>query len=273
VRRLAAVLGHPARHSRSPALHNAAYAALGIDAVYLALDVPPARIDAALDGVVALGFMGVNVTVPHKAAALARVADSDDVARLVGAVNTVVVVDGRARGFNTDVYGFRASLEETLGARPRHAVVLGAGGAARAVVVALAELGVAARVIARDLERARPLLGIGACEAAPWTEEALRRACVDADLVVDTTSVGLSADGERAVPAAVPLDALPAGALVASLIYHREPALLAAARARGLRVMDGAGMLIHQAARAFELMTGREAPVEVMRAAFRDRRT
>jgi len=263
VRRVAAVLGHPVEHSRSPAIHNAAYAALGIDAVYVALDVEPARFPAALEGIVALGFMGVNVTVPHKEAALRGCDEVDEVARTVGAVNTIVVDGGRRRGWNTDVHGFRRSVEE-MGAAPRNAVVLGSGGAARAVVVALAQLGATTRVIARDPGRARPLLGIGASDAAPWTDEALARACAGADLVVDTTSVGLRDDP---TPAPVPLDRLPDGALVASLVYHREPALLAAARARGLRTMDGAGMLLHQAARAFELMTGRQAPLEVMRAA------
>jgi shikimate dehydrogenase len=263
VRRVAAVLGHPVHHSRSPAIHNAAYAALGIDAVYVALDVAPERFTAALDGIVALGFMGVNVTVPHKEAALRGCDDVDDIARLVGAVNTIVVDGARRRGFNTDVHGFRRSLEEA-GAAPRAAVVLGAGGAARAVVVALAQLGAATRVVARDLEKARPLLGLGACEAAPWTDDALARACAHADLVVDTTSAGLD---DAALPAPLPLERLPASAVVATLVYHREPALLAAARARGLRTLTGAGMLVHQAARAFELMTGQPAPLEVMRGA------
>jgi shikimate dehydrogenase len=265
VTRLAAVLGHPVEHSRSPAIHNAAYAALGIDAVYVAIDVEPAGLAAALDGVVALGFMGVNVTVPHKGAALARCAEIDAVARQVGAVNTIVVRGGRRHGFNTDVHGFRRSVEAAMGAAPREAVVLGSGGAARAVVLALAQLGATTRVVARTVERARPLLGLGAREVAPWTGEALARAFADADLVVDTTSAGLAEDP---MPAPPPLERLPDAALVATLVYHREPALLAAARARGLRVMDGAAMLVYQAARAFELMTGREPPVDVMFAAF-----
>jgi len=267
--RVAAVLGHPVEHSRSPALHNAAYRALGIDAVYVALDVEPAAFDAALAGVAALGFLGVNVTVPHKAAALAACDEVDDVARLVGAVNTVVVRDGRLAGSNTDVFGFRRSLEEGLGAAPARAVVLGAGGAARAAVVGLAELGASVRVVARDHARARPLLGLGAYEVAPWTAVALASALEGCDLVVDATPAGLSPAAEAAVPAPIPLEVLRAGAAVATLVYHRDTALLAAARARGLRTMDGSGMLIHQAARAFTLMTGREAPLEVMRAAFR----
>lgn len=262
--RVAAVLGHPVEHSRSPALHNAAYRALGLDAVYVALDVEPAALPAALAGVRALGLMGVNVTVPHKAAASALCDEVDDVARRVGAVNTVIVRDGRLWGTNTDVYGFRRSLEEV----PRRAVVLGAGGAARAVVVALVEAGAAAGVVARDVDKAHDLVELGAGEVIPWTPRGLAGALEGADLVVDTTPVGISAASEAALPAPVPLEALPASATVATLVYHRETALLAAARARGLRTMDGAAMLIHQAARAFTLMTGREAPLDVMRAAF-----
>jgi shikimate dehydrogenase len=264
--RVAAVLGHPVRHARSPALHNAAYRALGLDAVYVALEVAPADLPRALAGVAALGLLGVNLTVPHKEAALALCDELDEVARASGAVNTVVVRDGRLHGTNTDVIGFERSLEETLGGVPARAVVLGTGGAARAVVVALARRGAEVRVIGRDPARARDLLSIGAHETAPWTSPALAAALDEADLLVDATSMGLSAEAEAAVPVPVPLERLPAGATVATLVYHRRTALLAAAAARGLRTFDGGGMLVHQAARALTLMTGREAPLEVLRA-------
>ena len=263
--KIAAVLGHPVAHSKSPALHNAAYRALGIDATYLALDVAPGDLERALGGVAALGFMGVNVTVPHKEAALRACDEVDEVARLCHAVNTVVVgQDGRLAGYNTDVEGFRRSVEETLGRVPAQAVVLGAGGAARAVTLALVQAGATVRVLARNLERARHLHDLGASEVLPWRPENLDAV----ELVVDATSIGLGPASEAAAPP-LPLDPLPDGALVASLVYHREPALLQTARARGLRTLDGSGMLIHQAALAFRLMTGREAPLEVMRAAFK----
>jgi shikimate dehydrogenase len=262
--KVAAVLGHPVAHSKSPALHNAAYRALGLDATYLALDVAPGDLARALGGVAALGFMGVNVTVPHKEAALAACDEVDAVARLCQAVNTVVVGEGgRLLGHNTDVEGFRRSVEEVLGRVPARAAVLGAGGAARAVTLALVQAGAAVRVVARNLERGRRLHDLGAAEVVPWRPESLE----PVELLVDATSIGLSAAEEAAAPPP-PLDALPDSALVVSLVYHREPALLAAARARGLRTLDGAGMLIHQAALAFRLMTGRDAPLEVMRAAF-----
>jgi shikimate dehydrogenase len=261
VRKTAGVIGYPIDHSRSPAIHQAAYAAAGVDAVYLPFAVKPARLAEAIAGVRALDFIGVNVTVPHKQAALALVDEADDVARATGAVNTIVCVKGRLVGTNTDVEGFRRSLADERVA-PAEVVVLGAGGAARAVVAALAGRARRITIAARDPEKAAPLAAIGATEIVSWghAEEVLERA----ELLVDATSMALVPDDD--VP--ISIDRLPGEAAVCSLVYHREPRLLAAARARGLAAFDGAGMLVHQAARAFTLMTGREAPLEVMRAAF-----
>lgn len=263
-RRLAAVLGWPVAHSRSPALHGAAYRATGIDAVYVALAVAPGAVAAALAGVRALGFLGVNVTVPHKEEALRLCDEVEPLAAAIGAVNTVVVSEGRLVGANTDVHGFARALEEAGGAPAGAAVVLGAGGSARAVVAALA--GREVRLVAREPARA---VGLGGA-IFPWTVAGLFAALEGATLVVDTTPTGLSAEGESGLPAPIPLERLAAEAVVASLIYHREPALLARARACGLRTFDGAAMLIHQAARAFVLMTGVAAPIDAMRAAFYD---
>jgi shikimate dehydrogenase len=262
--RLAAVLGWPVAHSRSPALHNAAYRALDIDAVYVALAVAPGELAAALGGVRALGFLGVNVTVPHKEEARRLCDEVDRLAAEVGAVNTIVVRDGRLVGANTDVAGFARALADEGGASGP-VVILGAGGSARAVAAAVRADGGEPRVVARRPEKAREL-GAG----FPWTPRGLGEALDGAGLVVDTTPTGLShdSDSDGAHPVPVPLERLDQTALVASLVYHREPALLSRARALGLRTMDGAGMLVHQAALAFTLMTGREAPLDVMRAAF-----
>jgi shikimate dehydrogenase len=270
--RLAAVVGWPVEHSRSPALHNAAYAAAGIDAVYVALAVRPGEVAAALAGARAMGFLGVNVTVPHKREALEACDRVDPVAARAGAVNTVVVGEAGLEGHNTDVDGFADALVEAdPGGRSRggRAVVLGSGGAARSVVLALARAGADVTVVARDPAAAGALLPLGARAAEPWIAAALAGACAGATLLVDATSAALDEAAERALPAPVPLEALAPGALVCSLVYHREPALLAAARARGLAVLDGGPMLVHQAARAFTLMTGAPAPVEAMRAALR----
>lgn len=270
--RVAGVIGWPIGHSRSPALHNAAFKATGIDAVYAAFAVRPGDLAAALAGARALGFLGVNVTVPHKRAALALCDEVSEVAAVTGAVNTVVVRDRRLWGTNTDVEGFDVSLGSRI---VRRAVVLGAGGAAAAVVVALNRRasrgdgggGTAISVVARDVDAARSLLNMGAFEALPWTAPALACTLAGADLLVDATSAGLDETKERALPAPIPLEALATGALVCSLVYHRRPALLTAAAGRGLETLDGGAMLVHQAAAAFTLFTGVAAPLAAMRAA------
>jgi shikimate dehydrogenase len=269
--RVAGVMGWPVEHSRSPALHNAAYAATSYDAVYLPLRVPPGGLADALRGATAMGFLGVNVTVPHKQAAVSLCHELDPVAERAGAVNTIVIRDGRRVGHNTDVPGLADSLNEAsppLLAVGGRATVLGSGGAARAAVMSLIGLGFECAVVARSRDRAEPLLGVGAAEIHPWTTDAMRALFPDMRLVVDATSAGLDPATERALPAPVPLDALAREAMVCSLVYHRLPALLAEARALGVRTLDGSGMLIHQAARAFTLMTGIAAPLEAMRAAF-----
>jgi shikimate dehydrogenase len=266
--RLAGVIGWPVAHSRSPAIHNAAYAHLGLDMVYVPLAVEPTRLAVALRGLVALGFVGVNVTVPHKPQAAELVDELDEVAREVGAVNTIrVAVDGRLVATNTDVAGYADGLDE-IGTPVGPAVVLGAGGAARAVIVALRRRGHEVQVVARDPARAQTLAETRAAAVHPWSAAGLEHALAGARLLVDATSLALDPTAEAAVVAGLPLGRLAEGALVSSLVYHREPALLAAARARGLAVQDGAAMLVHQAARAFTFMTGQVAPLAVMRAAF-----
>jgi shikimate dehydrogenase len=255
--RVAAVIGWPVEHSRSPALHNAAFAALGIDAVFVALPVRPPALPAALRGMAALGFLGASVTVPHKQACLALCDRLDAAAEAVGAVNCLAFAGDALVGHNTDAGGFVDALASELGrdARGARAVLLGAGGAARAVAHGLAAAG--AREVVVVARRAQDW-----CAARSWDELAgLLPAC---DLLVDCTSAAL---GGEAYPAPVPVAALPAGAAVASLMYGRPIALLDEARARGLAAMDGAGMLVHQGARAIAIWTGRPAPVDAMRAA------
>jgi shikimate dehydrogenase len=206
------------------------------------------------------------VTVPHKQAVAAccdRLAPS---AAAVGAVNCLEIAGRVVIGHNTDAAGFVDGLRAAAPppAAGQRAVVLGAGGAARAVVAGLAGCGASVEIVARSPGRA----AWAAVPVRGWDE--LAAALAGCDLLVDCTSAELAgAACPPTWPESVPLERLPATATVASLIYHREPALLAAARARGLRAVDGAGMLVHQAARAFSLWTGRPAPVEVMWAALR----
>lgn len=255
--RVAAVIGWPVDHSRSPALHNAAFAALGIDAVLVALPVSPAQLPAALRGMAALGFLGASVTVPHKQACLALCDRLDDAAEAAGAVNCLLFAGDALVGHNTDAGGFVDALQSELGreARGSRALLLGSGGAARAVAHGLHAAGAAEVVV---VARSAPTW----CAARSWSElDELAAAC---DILVDCTSAVLSGGD---YPAPLPLDRLPGGAAVVSLMYGRRLPLLEAARARGLPAMDGAAMLVHQGARAFTLWTGRPAPLEAMRAA------
>jgi len=263
--RVGAVLGWPVAHSASPALHNAAFRALGLDAVFVALPVAPADLPAAVRGLAALGVLGASVTVPHKQA-IAPLCDALDAsAERVGAVNCLVLAGGRIVGHNTDAGGFTDALRGELERDPRgaRAVLLGAGGAARAVAVALADGGAAHVDVV-----ARAPASVAWCAARPWTADSLAALLPACDLLVDCTPVGLARDQAGAVPVEVPIDLLPAGAVAVALSYGAQgSALLARARARGLAAMDGAAMLVHQGARAFTLWTGQPAPLPVMHAA------
>jgi shikimate dehydrogenase len=258
--RIAAVLGHPVAHSKSPQLHNAAFASAGIDAVFVALDVPPAELVATVRALRAAGALGASVTVPHKEAVRAACDQLDAAAHLAGAVNCLVFDGGRVIGANTDVGGFMASLDEAGIAAAGPAVVLGGGGAARAVHAGLMKRTSDVTVVARHPERVSWDDG-----ARPWAE--LPALLDGAALLVDCTSAGLDGAQDRALADSIPLERLPASAAVATLVYHRRTELLTRAAARGNAILDGAGMLLHQGALAFELWTGRPAPLDVMRAA------
>ena len=263
--RLAAVIGSPVRHSLSPAMHNAAFRELGLDWVYLAFEVAPGAVSAAFAGARALGIGGLSVTIPHKAAALAEVDEATDVARAVGAVNTVVVRhDGHLVGDNTDGAGFLASLsDEGFEPAGRVCLVVGAGGAARAVVHALAAAGAAEVMVAnRTPERAQETAALaGAVARVASTDEVVR-----AYLVVTATPLGLAGSA----PAELPVNAalLGPGQLVVDLIPNPAVTpLMRAAREAGCNTAGGLGMLAHQGALAFERWTGVPAPLGVIRAA------
>ncbi len=247
-------------------MHDAAFAALGIDARYLAWDVPPAELAAAVAALRAPDVLGANVTIPHKRAALRLMDRLTDVARAVGAVNTVVPTRAGLEGDNTDVAGFLAALAE-LGPSPRGstAVVLGAGGAARAVVVALSRAGARVRLYNRTVERAAAVVravGSGIELLAPGE---LAAAVGAADLVVNATSVGMAG---AAPGSPLPKGVLPRAGAVVDLVYRpTETPLLRDARAAGIAVQNGLPMLVQQGAASFERWTGRAGPVAVMRAA------
>lgn len=260
---LAGVIGWPVAHSRSPLLHGHWIAEHGLRGAYVPLAVAPGRLEAALRGLPALGFAGCNVTIPHKVDTLRLVDRVEPLARRIGAVNLVVVAaDGTLEGRNTDAFGFVQSLRESQPgwrADAGPAVVLGAGGAARAIVAGLMDAGAREirllnRTAARAEELAADLQGTGGgcrLQVLPW--EARHDALTGAALLVNTTSQGMH--GQE--PLELRLDALPAGAVVCDAVYvPLETPLLAAARARGHPVVDGLGMLLHQARPAFEAWFG-----------------
>jgi shikimate dehydrogenase len=251
------VVGHPIAHSRSPLIHGHWLARHGIAGSYERLDVAPEAFPAFLRGLPASGFAGGNVTIPHKEAAFALCDALTPRAERIGAVNTLVVEDGRVRGDNTDAPGFCAHLDHSLGAdwpERGEAVILGAGGAARAIVVGLAERGVARiRIANRTRRRAEALAALapGVAEPLDWAE--LPAAMERAGLLVNTTSLGMKGQP----PLTLDLAPLPEGAAVADIVYAPlETDLLAAARARGLAAVDGLGMLLHQAVPGFAAWFG-----------------
>jgi shikimate dehydrogenase len=251
--RLAGIMGWPVAHSRSPLIHGYWIKQLGLSGAYVYLPVRPERLAEALRGLSALGFAGCNVTIPHKEAAMRLLDRVDPLAKRIGAINTVVVEpDGSLSGSNTDAFGFVESLKETQPdwrADAGPAIVVGAGGGARAVVASLAERGAKdLRVVNRTEERAQKLaMDFGApVRAIPWDQR--RDALEGASLLVNATSQGMAGQP----PLDLSLDRLPQTALVADIVYiPRETPLLAAARQRGNPVAGGLGMLIHQARAAF----------------------
>ncbi len=259
--RLAGIMGWPISHSRSPALHNFWLDEHGIDGVYVPLPVRPEYLAQALRALPALGFRGCNLTLPHKQTAMTIVDRVDALARRIGAMNTVIVApDGSLEGSNTDVYGFRESLREA--APDWHpeagaAVVLGAGGAARAVVAALIEAGVAeVRLVNRTMPHAQRLaedLWAASSRLPVYRWEERDAALAGAGLLVNTTSLGMAGEPGLAIDLAL----LPLAAVVVDIVYvPLETALLAAARQRGNRTVDGLGMLLHQGRPGFEAWFG-----------------
>lgn len=245
---------------------------MGIDGVYVAFDVAPDSLAEAVRGLKALGAGGVNCTVPHKEAVIQLCDALDDEAELLGAVNTLVFRNDRTIGYNTDGYGFLADLRsQGWSGESESALVLGAGGAARAVVASLGRICRRVVIANRTEERAKALvsefngkLGEQRLEAIGFAAEDLGRCANEADLIVNTTTLGMSPRIDEMPP--LPPDCFRPGQLVYDLIYNPlETRLLRTARAAGARGVHGAGMLAHQGARALELWTGREAPAELMK--------
>ena len=276
---LVGLLGYPVEHSLSPAMQNAAFAAAGLNWCYVPLPVAPVAVKEAVFGLPALGFRGANVTIPHKQVVMPYLDAVSEEAQAIGAANVLVFKDGRRLGYNVDGMGFLTALT-SLGVRVRglRALVLGAGGSARAVVYTLARNGAAVMLLNRTQERAESLveslrprlmdepMGSSLLKSGPLTREVVAEVASGIDLVVNTTPLGMSPHEQgNPWPADVPF---PRQAVAYDLIYApRETSFLRLAKAAGAQTLNGLPMLVYQGAHSFELWTGQPAPVETMFAA------
>ena len=268
--KLVGLIGYPVEHSLSPAMHNSAFAALSLNWCYVPLPVLPERLGEAVAGLQALSFVGANVTVPHKEAVMSYLDEVAPEAQAIGAVNTIVVREGLI-GYNTDWQGFLTALSEGgFSPQGKRAVVLGAGGAARAVVYALAQAGAQVTVLNRTPARAQaliqdfsPLFPPLSLLSFPLTLRTLEEQTAEAHLLVNTTSIGAWPKVDKSIwPEEL---SFPVHLTVFDLVYNpRQTKLLRQARAAGAKVIGGLGMLVHQGAAAFELWAGEKAPVETM---------
>lgn len=254
-KRAACLIGWPAAHSRSPLIHHYWLRQLGIEGGYSIEAVPPEGFAEFVLHLKTHGYIGANVTIPHKERAL-QLTEPDERARAVGAANTLYYDGDLLRSTNTDIEGFIGNLDASAPGwdRSPHAVVLGAGGSSRAVVFGLLERGVQRIALAnRSIERAEALRDLFGVRVVPIAWSDIPAALPGAGLLVNTTSLGMKGQP----PLQIDLSALPADAVVADLVYvPLETDLLAAAKARGLRTADGLGMLLHQAVRGFDLWFG-----------------
>lgn len=261
--RVTGIIGDPVAHSRSPVIHNAAFAALGLDWVFVAFHVPAGMTAIALDGMRALDLAGLSVTMPHKSAAAEACDELSAAASALAAVNVVVARDRRLFGDSTDGEGLvRSLVDEGVDPEDADVVVLGAGGAARAITRALGEHGARVTVAARRRDAA---VATGALAPGGRAVDLADVASVveASDVVVNATPIGMQGE-EPPFPAEV----LVGRRLVLDTVYHPdETPLLRSARALGVAAVNGLGMLVHQAALAFEAFTGQPAPLDVMRAA------
>ncbi|MEJ7819195.1 MAG: shikimate dehydrogenase [Rubrobacteraceae bacterium] len=266
--KLLALIGQPVGHSLSPAMHNAAFAADGLDFAYVALDVDPDDLPAAVKGAAALKLRGFNITMPHKRAMIPLVDELDESARVSGAVNTVVIEGSKLRGYNTDGGGMVLACEEAgIELSDRRVLILGAGGAAAAIAIAFGEAGIGElHIVNRSLDHATELrdklrgAGLENVEAHPL--EALDETLAKTEIIVNATSLGMK-DGD---PLPIPTEYVQEGRAVCDAVYRpgTDTAFVGLARKRGARAVAGGRMLLYQGVLAQKLWTGREPNVGVM---------
>jgi len=269
-----AVIGDPISHSRSPQMHNPALKASGIDAQYIRVQVPQGQVGEAFRQFAKCGFLGVNITIPHKFEALSVVDEVDELAAALGAVNTLVIRDGRLLGRNTDGPGFLRSVREAFGAEVKdlRVMIFGAGGGAGRAVAVQCGLERCRKLVLvnRSTDKAEAVAGeiqaSGRCQdvsVLPWDDAALTRAAAGVDLIVNATSLGMKAGDAELLPSG----ALHSQHFIFDMVYRAEgeTPLLAGARLAGARSVDGLTLLLHQGAISFEHWFGHPAPLEAMR--------
>ncbi|SDY50513.1 shikimate dehydrogenase [Evansella caseinilytica] len=264
------VFGYPIKHSMSPEMHTAAFKQLGLDMAYHAFEVHPEFLEKAINGIRGLGLKGVNVTIPHKVAVLQYLDMVDDLALEIGAVNTIVNMNGQLTGYNTDGEGYLQSLLPFIKSdiKQMHVLIIGAGGAARAVAITLAKYGVRKITIANRTAAKATELALQCskfCQSKDVSMEEAEKHLSDYDLLINTTSIGMTPHISQ-VP--LSLDELRSETYVSDLIYTPlKTQWLSIAEKKGAPVLNGLGMFVQQGALAFERWTGKKAPAEVMKQA------
>lgn len=267
-----AVIGDPIGHSRSPQMHNPALQACGIEAQYIRVQVPVGHVAEAFRQFAACGFLGVNITIPHKFEALDAVDVLDPLARQLGAVNTLAIRDGKLHGYNSDGPGFLRSVKEAFDAdiRDLRVLILGAGGGAGRAVAVQSGLSGCQKLLLVNRSQGKAeavageirALGCAGAMVVPWDDDALREALANIDLIVNATSLGMKPNDAKLLPA----DGLHARHLVFDMVYRAggETPLLAEAKQAGARTVDGLSLLLHQGAISFEHWFDQPAPLKVM---------
>ncbi len=270
------IIGYPVKHTFSPYFHNAAFAALKLNAIYVPFEVAPEKLKDALRGLIALGVCGINVTIPHKEAVVSLLDQLSPEAKGIGTANVILVKNGKTQGHNTDGEGFLVSLRKELKVSPKNksVFIVGAGGAAKAVVYVLAREGAKSVILVDVLhERAKKLaLKIARefprcnTQSIPYLKSRIDEEALNADILINATPIGMKKND----PCIVSLKALHKDLSVYDLVYNpSETKLLKEAKKKGLKASNGLGMLLYQGVLSFELFTGKKAPISVMRAALK----
>ncbi|MFN3966865.1 MAG: shikimate dehydrogenase [Endomicrobiia bacterium] len=268
--KITGIFGYPIEHTLSPFIHNAGYEYLGLNYIYIPFSVHPEDLGKATDSLKALNISGINVTVPHKEKILRYLDDIDSYAEKIGAVNTVINKNGKLVGYNTDAIGFLKSLKENINPHGKKVVLLGCGGAGKAIAVSLVLNGIEELFIydvdfGKAEKFSKKLMPFTKKISVIKSDNSLKNAVWSADILINATTVGMKPLDKTPVPA----NWLNKRTFVYDIIYNRKTELIKIAEKIGCKYIDGLDMLLYQAAKSFELWTNRKAPIEIMRKALK----